>query len=185
MKASPRLIAAHVGNNHALRPSLPTLPNPLRHHLWIGIRSLLRRSIPRDVGLNHHHVLPPDKPPHSAKILHRLGNQRARLSISRHGRPRLRIVADWKLHHRQLRPFLIGPDTMISARPLRLCRHWPNVALAQPHASASRTRPFPPAPRRVLRAPPPPRAPPRPNGAPAPPPPRPQPPPPQFRPPAA
>ena len=57
MEAPLRLVAAHIGNDDALCARLPALAHHLGHEFWIGVGSLLRRAIPRDVGLDHHNVL--------------------------------------------------------------------------------------------------------------------------------
>ena len=128
LKAAARLVAAHVGDDHALGAGLPALPHHLRHQFGIGVGRLLRRAVPRDVRLEHHHVLAADKAAHPAQVFERLRHERARLGVLRHG---------------HLRPLRVSGHAMIAARLLGLRGNGTAAVLAEPDARACRARGHP------------------------------------------
>ncbi len=112
LKASPSLIAAHVGHDHAPRARMPTLPHHLRNQFWICIRRLLRRAIPGDVRLQHHHLLFAHEPPNPAEILERLRQRAARaLAIGS-------LQTFFRERHRHLRPLRVRGHAMVAPRLL-------------------------------------------------------------------
>ena len=125
MKAPPRLVAAHIGNDYALCARLPALPHHFGHELGIRVGRLLRRAVPRDIGLDHHNVLTANKAPHTAKILQSLLRQRARFSA---------------LYNGEVWPLLVARHAMVPARLLCLRRYRAKTSLAEPHAGACRAR---------------------------------------------
>ena len=86
MKAPPRLVAAHIGNDDAFCARLPALPHHLGHEFRIRIGRLLRCAVPCDIRFDHHNVLTANKAPHAAKILKRFLRQRARFSALDNGK---------------------------------------------------------------------------------------------------
>src|ERR1035438_9034941 len=110
---------------------MPALPHHLRHYVRICVSSLLRRAIPGNVRLQHHHVLPAHKPPNPAQVFECPLHQRARLST---------------LNNSQLRQFGIGAQAMIAPCLLGLLRNRSRAMLAPPDTHPRRPESASPAP---------------------------------------
>jgi hypothetical protein len=107
---------------------LPALANDFGDEVRIGVGSLLRRAIPRDVRLDDYDVLASDESADPAEIFESLLDQSARFSglwtATIH-----RILRDGKV-----RPLLIGSDAMIFARLLGRCGRRAMAPFAEPDA---------------------------------------------------
>ena len=130
METTLRLVAAHIGNDHALGTCLPALANDFGNEFRIGVGSLLGRAIPGDVGLDDHDVLSCDESAHAAEIFESLLDECARLSG-------LRAVSFHRiLRHGEMRPLLVCGDAMISAPLLGGSAHRALAALTEPDTSS-------------------------------------------------
>ena len=84
LEAAVGFIATYVGDDHFLGARIQALPHHFRHGQGIGVGGLLGSAIPRNVGLNHHHVAARDEAPDAAQPFERLPHQRPGIFSLRH-----------------------------------------------------------------------------------------------------
>ena len=75
LEAAVGFIATYVGDDHFLGACIQALPHHFRHGQGVGVGGLFGSAIPRNVGLNHHHVAARDEAPDAAQPFERLPNQ--------------------------------------------------------------------------------------------------------------